>query len=205
VSFGLCWSEGVATNFTTWVNVSAKQLIAGEICSVVQAALQVTELPPSRLGVELTETSLVTNEASIEYARRQLDQLHRMGVRIAIDDFGTGFSSLSHLQRFPVDASKVDRSFVSGVALPGKDAAIVSSVISLAHALGLTVIAEGVETEEQLHHLRKLGCDLGQGYLFARPGPPRTMATLLASPVIARQRAIPDAERIELSAPRAPG
>jgi EAL domain-containing protein (putative c-di-GMP-specific phosphodiesterase class I) len=106
-----------------------------------------------------------------ERARLELQGLHADGVRIAIDDFGTGFSSLGQLRHFPVDMIKVDRSFVQGVQHDAKDAAITANVVSLAHALGLVAIAEGIESDSQLRSMRELGCDLAQGYLFARPAP----------------------------------
>ncbi len=102
----------------------------------------------------------------------QLRALKSLGVQLAIDDFGTGFSSLAHLRRFPVDVLKIDGTFVAGLGREPQDASIAAAVISLAHALGLKTVAEGVETEEQLAILKELGCDLGQGYLFARPLPP---------------------------------
>ncbi|TML08411.1 MAG: EAL domain-containing protein [Actinobacteria bacterium] len=101
----------------------------------------------------------------------QLRALKSLGVRLAIDDFGTGFSSLAHLRRFPVDTLKIDGTFVAGLGSAPQDASIAAAVISLAHALDLTTVAEGVETEEQLSILRGLGCDLGQGHFFARPAP----------------------------------
>ncbi len=107
--------------------------------------------------------------------------LQDLGVRLAIDDFGTGYSSLSYLKRFPVDAIKVDRSIVSGLGQDPGDAAIVSATITLAHALGLEVVAEGVETEAEVAELRSLGCDLAQGYYFWRPAPAQETAALLAS------------------------
>ena len=104
-----------------------------------------------------------------------------LGVRIAIDDFGTGFSSLGQLRRFPVDMIKVDRSFVQGVEHDAKDAAITANLVSLAHALGLVAIAEGIESDGQLSSLRDLGCDLAQGFLFARPAPAEEVGRMLAS------------------------
>src|SRR5205814_3625396 len=98
-----------------------------------------------------------------------LRAMKSLGVRLAIDDFGTGFSSLVHLRRFPVDVLKIDGTFVAGLGNEPQDASIAAAVISLAHALDLTTVAEGIETDEQLRILRELGCDLGQGHVFARP------------------------------------
>ena len=106
-----------------------------------------------------------------ELATRMLREIKALGVRLAIDDFGTGFSSLAHLRRFPVDALKIDGTFVAGLGGEPQDDSIAAAVISLAHALGLTTIAEGIETEQQRGVLRGLGCDHGQGHLFARAQP----------------------------------
>jgi EAL domain-containing protein (putative c-di-GMP-specific phosphodiesterase class I) len=165
-------AEGVLPAvFVVWVNLSGKQLSAGGISRTVEAALQESGLPAESLGLEVTETALVQEGAAGERARTELQILHDGGVRIAIDDFGTGFSSLGQLRRFPVDMIKVDRSFVQGVESEAKDAAITANLVTLAHALGVLAIAEGIESNGQLDSLRGLGCDLAQGYLFARPLP----------------------------------
>jgi len=165
--------------FVTWVNLSGKQLSAGGLDVQVKEALADAELPPSFLGLEVTETAMVEGGAAGERARVQLQELHDQGVRIAIDDFGTGFSSLSQLRSFPVDVIKVDRSFVQGVEHDAKDAAIAANLVSLAHALGLVAIAEGIESDGQRTSLRELGCDQAQGFLFAHPVPASEMSALL--------------------------
>jgi EAL domain-containing protein (putative c-di-GMP-specific phosphodiesterase class I) len=165
--------------FVTWVNLSGKQLSNDGISELVQNALEAAGLAPNLLGLEVTETAIVVEGVAGDRARAALEELHNRGVRIAIDDFGTGFSSLGHLRRFPVDVIKVDRSFVQGVEHNAKDAAITANLTSLAHALGLTAIAEGIETEGQLASVRELGCDLAQGYLFARPMAADKMTDLL--------------------------
>jgi EAL domain-containing protein (putative c-di-GMP-specific phosphodiesterase class I) len=167
-------------HFVTWVNLSGKQLSAGGIAAVVNRVLEATGLPPTMLGLEITETAIV-EEASSERARAELHHLHGCGVRIAVDDFGTGFSALGQLRRFPVDVLKVDRSFVQGVEHDARDAAIAANLVSLAHALGLIAIAEGIESDGQRTSLRDLGCDQAQGYLFARPAPPDEIGVLLAA------------------------
>jgi EAL domain-containing protein (putative c-di-GMP-specific phosphodiesterase class I) len=167
-------------DFVTWVNLSGRQLSAGGVSVLVRQVLERAGLPPRYLGLEVTETTLVEAGLSGERARAQLQDLHDLGVRIAIDDFGTGFSSLGQLRSFPVDMIKVDRSFVQGVEHDAKDAAITANLVSLAHALGLLAVAEGIESDGQLTSLRELGCDLAQGFLFARPAPPDQITRLLA-------------------------
>jgi diguanylate cyclase (GGDEF)-like protein/PAS domain S-box-containing protein len=166
--------------FVTWVNVSGKQIAAESISDTVRAELAASGLPPTMLGLEVTETAIVMDGPPGERARAELRALHADGVRIAIDDFGTGFSSLGHLRRFPVDMIKVDRSFVQGVEHDAKDAAITANLASLAHALGVLAIAEGIESDGQLASVRDLGCDLAQGFLFARPVPADELRRVLA-------------------------
>jgi diguanylate cyclase (GGDEF)-like protein/PAS domain S-box-containing protein len=157
-------------DFVTWVNLSATQLSVGGVSDLVKRELARAKLPPEILGLEVTETAIV-KEPSSEAARGELRELHDLGVRIAIDDFGTGFSSLGQLRHFPVDMLKVDRSFVQGVEHSAKDAAITANLVSLAHALGVRAIAEGIESDGQRDSLREVGCDYAQGFLFARPVP----------------------------------
>jgi diguanylate cyclase (GGDEF)-like protein len=154
---------------TLSVNVSARQLADPALPATVAEILAETGLEACRLCLEVTETVLIED---LESSRATLCALKRLSVQIAIDDFGTGYSSLEHLRRFPVDSVKIDRSFVAGVTHSSEDDAIVSAVIGLAHALGLSVTAEGVETVEQLAALRARDCDTAQGFLFGRPGPP---------------------------------
>ena len=165
--------------FVTWVNLSGTQLSAGGIDELVRNTLAETGVSPRRLGLEVTETAIVQGGSAGERARAELQALHQDGVSIAIDDFGTGFSSLGQLRSFPIDMIKVDRSFIQGAAHDLRDAAITANVVSLAHALGLVAMAEGIESEAQLASLRELGCDLAQGFLFARAVPPAELAELL--------------------------
>jgi diguanylate cyclase (GGDEF)-like protein/PAS domain S-box-containing protein len=169
-------------HFTTWVNVSAKQVATGRLHTVVAEILEETGLTSAHLGVEVTETALIEEGAARERAKVQLEELRRLGVRIAIDDFGTGFSSLGQLRDFPLDMIKVDRSFVQGVEHNAKDAAITANLVTLAHALGVVAIAEGIESTGQLAQVRAVGCDLAQGFLFARPLPADECEALLADP-----------------------
>jgi diguanylate cyclase (GGDEF)-like protein/PAS domain S-box-containing protein len=147
------------------VNLSVHQLGPG-VVDVVAAALEVSGLTPELLCLEITESALMDDAEVVGAA---LHELKGLGVRLGVDDFGTGYSSLLYLRGFPIDVLKIDRSFVSGMEEVDADAAIVEGVLSLAHALGLEAVAEGVETAEQAARLRNLGCELGQGYLWSPP------------------------------------
>ena len=148
------------------VNLAARQLSLPDLTAVVAAALRETGARPDELVLEITESAVLLDAVATS---ERLAEVRRMGVRVSIDDFGTGFSSLSYLQRLPIDELKVDRSFVAPLTRDEPSSAIVESIIGLAHAVGLTVVAEGVETPEQLAELERLGCDQAQGYLLARP------------------------------------
>jgi diguanylate cyclase (GGDEF)-like protein/PAS domain S-box-containing protein len=150
------------------VNVSARQLTDDDVTDAVKEALARSGLSPQRLILEVTETAVMDDA---EHAVRVLRQLKSLGVGIAVDDFGTGYSSLVYLKRLPVDKLKIDRSFVDGLPDDVEDAAIVAGVMALARAVGLEVVAEGVETTAQWEALRALGCDRGQGYLWGQPVP----------------------------------
>lgn len=150
------------------VNVSPIQLINSSLTDTVVAILRSTELDPHRLDLEITESDVFNeNTRSLEI----LSQLRELGVQISIDDFGTGYSSLSRLSYFPFDKIKIDRSFVINIPDQKDDLDIVRLIISMGKSLHMRIVAEGVETEEQLQSLRKLGCDLVQGYLIGKPGP----------------------------------
>ena len=151
------------------VNLSGRQLTSPDLVGNVLGAIASAGIEPRQLSFEITESVLMED---VERSAMVLRSLRDIGVGLAIDDFGTGYSSLSYLERFPVDALKIDRSFISRLGSDPTDSAIVSAVITLGHALGLTVTAEGVETAAQLRILADLGCDAAQGYLFARPIPP---------------------------------
>jgi diguanylate cyclase (GGDEF)-like protein/PAS domain S-box-containing protein len=168
----------VGRDFVMWVNVSGKQLVMGGVPAAIERALAAAGLPARNLGLEVTEAAIVVGGAA-DRAPAELQQLHDAGVRIAIDDFGTGFSHLAQLRHIPVDMIKVDRSFVQGVERDAKDTAITTSVVALAHALGVVAVAEGIETAGQLAHMRAIGCDVGQGYLFSRPAPAAEVTAFL--------------------------
>jgi diguanylate cyclase (GGDEF)-like protein/PAS domain S-box-containing protein len=161
------WPE--AERLSISVNLSGRQFKEPGLADDVARVLRETGLKPSCLNLEITETIMMDDEEGTSAVLRQLEQL---GVTLAIDDFGTGYSSLGTLRHFPVDTLKIDRSFVDGLGAESDDSVIVSGVIGLAHGLGLRVVAEGVETADQLARLHELGCDLGQGYYFSRPLPP---------------------------------
>lgn len=150
------------------VNVSPRQLRNGDLPNVVAACLQETRLPPWRLHLELTETAVIGDEV---HASALLSRLRASGVKVWLDDFGTGFSGLSHLRRVPVDGVKIDRSFIADVLRDPDDLALTTAIIAMAHSLGVTVVAEGVEKEGQYAVLRERGCDLAQGYWLGHPVP----------------------------------
>lgn len=159
------------------VNVSARQLQNPGLVAEVRQILKETALNPRHLVLEITE-SVLMEEA--EATLGVLEGLKQLGVRLAIDDFGTGYSSLSYLRLFPIDFLKIDRQFVRGAGQTEDGDIILNSMIDLAHALKLTVVAEGAETADEVVELRKLGCDLAQGFFFARPLAPEDVAALLA-------------------------
>jgi diguanylate cyclase (GGDEF)-like protein/PAS domain S-box-containing protein len=150
------------------VNLASQQLMDSSFLTVVRDALAETGIDSDSLWLEITETALMTDTNA---AVRALRDLRSLGLHLSVDDFGTGYSSLTYLKRFPVEAIKIDRSFVAGLGLESDDSSIVEAVVRLGHSLGLTVIAEGVETPLQLNHLRELECERAQGYLFGRPRP----------------------------------
>jgi diguanylate cyclase (GGDEF)-like protein/PAS domain S-box-containing protein len=168
--------------FHVAVNISARQ-VSPELVDTVRAALEDSGLPPGALILEVTENILVERTEEI------LELLHRLkalGVRLAIDDFGTGYSSLSYLSRFPVDILKIDRSFVEAVSVEGSEQGeLARTILHLGQSMHLSTVAEGIETQEQYAALRSMGCDYGQGYLFARPLPPAGLDELLSIRLLA--------------------
>jgi diguanylate cyclase (GGDEF)-like protein/PAS domain S-box-containing protein len=162
------------------VNLSRKQFSQLTLVSYVQEVLTQTQLLPSNLRLEVTETMIVED---VEAAKTILQQLKALGLQIQIDDFGTGYSSLSFLHNFPLNSLKIDRSFIWALGEQSEGNEIVQLIIMLAHNLGMTAIAEGVETREQLQRLQDFNCDLAQGYLFAKPLPAQDVEELLAAMV----------------------
>jgi diguanylate cyclase (GGDEF)-like protein len=158
------------------INLSPRQVAHPSLVGMVAEALEQSGLDPSRLNLEITETVLIHDT---DTALETLQALKALGVGLVLDDFGTGYSSLGHVKRFPIDVLKIDRSFVSGLGQDAEDDAIVSAVLSMGRALGVEVVAEGVETVGQARQLRSLGCTLAQGFLFARPLSPDAVLELL--------------------------
>lgn len=158
------------------VNVTASQFRHGNLLSVIREAVADVGLEPRYLELEITESAVMTNP---EESAGILEQLSRMGVLVSVDDFGTGYSSMSYLRRFPIDKLKIDRGFVKDLMTRAEDASIVQAIISLAHSLRLKVVAEGVETPEQLDSLRSMGCDQYQGFHFSAPLPAAAFIELM--------------------------
>jgi EAL domain-containing protein (putative c-di-GMP-specific phosphodiesterase class I) len=170
------WAHAGLPAITMAVNVSAMEFADENFLNGLFSVLSETGLEPRSLELELTESVLMKR---VEASADVLQYLREWGVRVAIDDFGTGYSSLSYLRKFTVDALKIDQSFVRQISTGDRDAAIVTAVISMARSLRLLVVAEGVETQQQLEFLRAHDCDEAQGYFFSRPMPPRRFARLL--------------------------
>lgn len=158
------------------VNISPRQLIDACFVESVSAALESSAIHPGTLSLEITESTLMRNEKASADA---LDSLRKLGVKVSIDDFGTGYSSLSYLKHFRIDSLKIDRAFVDGIGEESDDSLIAGAVIALAHSLGLTAVAEGVETQVALEELRQLGCDRVQGFLLGRPATSEQLETML--------------------------
>ncbi len=166
------------TPLPVWVNISPRQLGNPSLLRQVAAILDRHDVDPSCIGLEITESALLDD---VDAAIAQLASLRGLGLKLAVDDFGTGYASLAYLKRLPVDAVKIDRSFVDGLATDDDDAAIVTAVMGMARALRLSTVAEGVETREQMEVLTALGCSLAQGYYFTTPQPASTLDRLLES------------------------
>jgi EAL domain-containing protein (putative c-di-GMP-specific phosphodiesterase class I) len=160
------------------VNVSAIDFRQRDFVKGIEQILKQTGMDPTLLELEITEGVLMQN---VDATMLALNRLKALGVRLAIDDFGTGYSSLSYLQRFPIDVLKIDQSFIRGLSRDSNDAALVSAIISLGKSLKLTVIAEGVETLEQLNFLKALQCEEGQGYYFSKAVEPEAFVQYLTS------------------------
>jgi EAL domain-containing protein (putative c-di-GMP-specific phosphodiesterase class I) len=166
------------------VNLSPRQFHDAGLVSFIEKALLESGVSSDSLELEITEGVLLSAHANPDEA---LAALSRLGVHLAMDDFGTGYSSLSYLRRYPFNVLKIDRSFVNDIATDPADRELINATIAMAHALGLKVVAEGVETEEQLRYLKNLNCDYAQGYLFSKPMPGVELAEWLANRAYSKQ------------------
>ncbi len=162
------WKDVLPDQCSIALNLSQRQFSDKNLLHEIRRALEENKLPPWQLELELTESMLMVDTS---FTQSVLHGLKEMGIRLSIDDFGTGYSSLAYLKQFPLDSLKIDKQFIHNLTTSNKDAAIATSVIQLAHNLGLQVVAEGVETAEQVELLKHLGCDIAQGYYFSRPMP----------------------------------
>jgi diguanylate cyclase (GGDEF)-like protein len=174
------WRDAASANakIVMSVNLSARQFQHPTLVADIKRAVRESGLEPKALKLEITESVLMQDAESTLVT---LHALKALGIQLAIDDFGTGYSSLTYLKRFPIDTLKIDRSFVDGLGQDAQDTAIVRSVVALAKTLNLSVTGEGVETVQQQLHLEELGCDLAQGYMFARPSPPEMLDAMFAN------------------------
>jgi EAL domain-containing protein (putative c-di-GMP-specific phosphodiesterase class I) len=181
----MAWQRQGLPALSMAINLSPRQFLDDNLLSDIDDVLASTGMPPHLLQLEITESMVMQN---LERGIRLLDAIQGRGVRLAIDDFGTGYSSMSMMKRFPIDTIKIDRSFVRDLDTNAEDRAIATAIISMGKALGLTVVAEGVETCEQDAFLRGRACDELQGFLFSKPVPPNEVPALLqrvvASPSI---------------------
>jgi diguanylate cyclase len=168
-------TDGCSESFTMAVNVSGVQLRDAAVVELVSETLERHRIAPSRLCLEITENALIGELGDVHDT---IESLTALGVRIALDDFGTGYSTLAHLQQVQADILKIDRSFVLQVASEPRDREIVAAVTAMAHALGMTVVGEGVETLAERDNLAALDCDTAQGYLFEAPQPAEQIVNL---------------------------
>jgi EAL domain-containing protein (putative c-di-GMP-specific phosphodiesterase class I) len=159
------------------VNLSPRQFGDPNLLDDIRNALRDSGMPPSLLELEITESMVMQDLARTV---RLLQQIKHLGITLAIDDFGTGYSSMAMVRELPIDALKIDRSFVREITTSSDDAAITTAIIAMAHALGLKVVGEGIETDAQREVLRRQGCDAMQGYLFSRPVPAGELVPLLS-------------------------
>jgi diguanylate cyclase (GGDEF)-like protein len=190
----MAWQRHGLRPVTIAVNLSPRQFADGQLLHDVDEALLASGMSSPLLQLEVTESMVMRN---VSRATRVLDAIQSRGIRIAIDDFGTGYSSMSLMKQFPIDTIKIDRSFVRDLADDSEDQAIAQAIISMGKALGMTVIAEGVETVEQREFLRAHACDEMQGYLFSKPLPPRELAELLRSTAVASSPSLQPADEDE--------
>jgi EAL domain-containing protein (putative c-di-GMP-specific phosphodiesterase class I) len=176
------------------VNISSRQFLQDDFVKMVEQVLKETELSPEHLNLEITESIALYN---IDDAIEKLLQIKQLGVSISLDDFGTGYSSMSYLKLLPIDYLKIDRAFTSGIFKDQSDFAIIDSIISMSHSLGMRVVAEGVEDEDQLKALSNLSCDEIQGYYYARPMPGPQFKDFLDETMVGRSSQLTQKEKNE--------
>jgi len=176
------WQKDGLTPIRLAVNVSGAQLKHPEFLDQLAAILRRCNMPSDWLEIELTESTVMENS---EQNIRILDQIKHLGLRLSIDDFGTGYSSLAYLKRFPIDLLKIDRAFIRELPNNEDDVSIIEAILLMARGLGLEVLAEGVETLEQLEFLKHRGGNLAQGYYFSQPVDPATLAALIRNGILA--------------------
>jgi EAL domain-containing protein (putative c-di-GMP-specific phosphodiesterase class I) len=170
------WQESGLPWLTMAVNISVRQFVQNDITKMVSEALSTSGINPNCLELELTESIIMNNT---DEATAVLVELKKLGVDISVDDFGTGYSSLAYLKRLPLDTLKIDRSFVNDITTDADDAVIVTAIIAMATSLNLKIIAEGVETEEQMNILQQQGANIHQGYFFSKPLDAKEMEKIL--------------------------
>jgi len=170
------WESQGLSKVTININLSPRQFVDSNLVTAVETALDISGIEPNQLNLEITESTAMQ---SINKTIEILHSLKDLGVYISIDDFGTGFSSLSYLQQMPIDNLKIDRSFIKNIHHSTKDQAFVQAIVTMAHTLGMKIIVEGVELEEQFTFLKKIGCEVAQGYLFSKPIPAEQLKHLL--------------------------
>ncbi|MFQ5630807.1 MAG: putative bifunctional diguanylate cyclase/phosphodiesterase, partial [bacterium] len=190
------WLNEGLLRVPVFVNISARQFMEGDLPNTLAHVLAQTELAPQHLGIEITESYSMQD---VGYTIDTLKELREMGIRISIDDFGTGYSSLSYLKRFPLDTLKIDQSFVHGIPRDHENMAIVKAIVNLAHSLDLKVVAEGVETVDQIDFLRSERCDELQGFHFSKPVSSERVRNILRR---ARKRNNADASPTSVLEPR---
>jgi diguanylate cyclase (GGDEF)-like protein len=195
---GALWHRSTnGAAFKMGVNISVSQIQQPDMVAAVQAALDASGLPSPALTLEITE-SVMLRDSDATLGR--LRELKALGLSLAVDDFGTGYSSLSYLQRFPIDVLKIDKAFVDSVASGSDDASLTRAIVALGDALGLLMVAEGIERAEQVDGLRFLGCSYGQGYYFARPVPAAEFTRLLSRPLETERAATRERRAVAASA-----
>ena len=180
----VAWQQLGLPSLYIAVNVSGRELQQDSFVAGVRAVLRDTGLDPRRLEIEITESLLMEN---LEESIAKLQELRALGVKVAIDDFGTGYSSMNYLHRLPIDRLKIDRSFIQNITQNGADPVVARAIIALGHALGLSIVAEGVETEAQSAFLREQLCPIVQGFLYSRPLTVAQFETHLAEPPALKQ------------------